>query len=676
MDNDSSPSICPVCGTENGPGAAFCQGCGRSVAGPGAPLAVPGPPPPPPPQGEFSPDGAWWWNGTQWASVQSATAKPRALAPTPAAEAPGWVAPRRGGGARKVLFGALVVAAVVVPVGLYGVWNSGQAKGPLSGHAYVARPLTGATVEVHEMGADGRPGALLATTTIDEDGYYEVSIKRDSSSFVLLTTSGGSYVDSTSHKSRSAGPDDSLKTVGRTGDEHVSLSPLTTFATARAVWLAGSGNPLDASVEAAFAATARQFNLETITDEDPASADDPKDVQFAGPTSRQLGLILAGLDYEAKALGVTPLGLTDAIADDLGDGTLDGKNGSASVLIDEAVPLPADAITTRLQDAIDKVAASPTNKTHLPAPRIAPVAPEIDLEAAGSLYVSTSILPAWIDGQAGTATIRGSGGTPPYTCELTAGELPKGFSLSSGCAISGGGTAVLGKSTRWVSAPFTVMMRDASQPPRSVSVDLRITIIAKPPTIAVSGGSCPQAGKACSVTVATAKGGIPPYYFTTGSFASGTPPMGMTVNLKGVLTGTPSRAGRYTFSVCVVDLVGASDCGSTTVTVGEASPSPATPAQSLPSGFPANLPAGTYHVSVCTSVAAAGFNTCVDGGDFAVTDGDARALAQELSQVAAEIRSACACSVRYTAFNGREFALVITDPNSGSVTTLRVTKVG
>jgi hypothetical protein len=58
-----------------------------------------------------------------------------------------------------------------------------------------------------------------------------------------------------------------------------------------------------------------------------------------------------------------------------------------------------------------------------------------------------------------------------------------------------------------------------------------------------------------------------------------------------------------------------------------------------------------------------------------VTDGDASALAQGLSEATEEDRSVCDCSVRCTAFTGTEFDLVITDPTSGSVTTPRVVRI-
>ena len=83
----------------------------------------------------------------------------------------------------------------------------------------------------------------------------------------------------------------------------------------------------------------------------------------------------------------------------------------------------------------------------------------------------------------------------------------------------------------------------------------------------------------------------------------------------------------------MVDLVGAMDCTGTTVTVGKPlTPVPAPTAQkNLPPGFPANLTSRNYHVSVCTSIPAAHYNSCLDGGTCYASSGDASALAQGLS---------------------------------------------
>lgn len=82
--------------------------------------------------------------------------------------------------------------------------------------------------------------------------------------------------------------------------------------------------------------------------------------------------------------------------------------------------------------------------------------------------------------------------------------------------------------------------------------------------------SLPQATTGITYTnsvVANISGGSPPYHYQSDSFATGTPPIGMIVDLNGNLTGTPSIVGTYTFGVCAIDSVGASSCGTTTISV-------------------------------------------------------------------------------------------------------------
>lgn len=590
--------------------------------------------------------------------------------------APGPQAARgKIGRGRKLLF----VLAFLVPTFAASAYiittvMNAPAEIQLSGRVVVSTPLTAATVNVYEMRSDGQPGLLLATTTTDEDGYYSASVLRHPSSWLLVITSGGGYVDDISQDPLLADPNNSLKTILRPESNYASLTPLTTFATARASSLAESGEPLRDSFEVSYAAVARQYNLEAIVDIDPATADDPQDVQVSGRVARQYGLILAGLGEEANTLGVTDFALSDAVAQDISDGTLDGKAGATPILIEGGVSLPADTTTTLLQDAINTFAASPDNLTYLPAPQISLKAPQIDLNTGGLAYVSPNVLPAWVDGRAGEVTLSGKGGTLPYTCELASGVLPEGFSLSKDCALSGNGTPVLGSgSSMLIGGAFTVRMSDASQPPQSVNFDLRITIVRPGPVIAVSPGTCPQAGKDCSITIASATGGTPGYYYTTYMF-HGSAPMGMIVDLDGVLTGKPARAGTYTVGACVVDLVGASDCATTTVTV-LGGPSPTPIENNLPAGFPTDLPSGTYSISICIDYPVyPEYNSCTEKGTYVMAD-----LAEQVSQEVDYIKGPHSTfSVQYTTFNGTYFDLVITNTAEGvaSVTVIRITKVG
>jgi len=88
----------------------------------------------------------------------------------------------------------------------------------------------------------------------------------------------------------------------------------------------------------------------------------------------------------------------------------------------------------------------------------------------------------------------------------------------------------------------------------------------KPTLIPLTGACCP--GESCSTQIADATGGTPPYHFSSGTFAGGgAPPMGMIIGLDGVLTGTAPAVGTYSFSVCVTDLAGKTDCGVSSIIV-------------------------------------------------------------------------------------------------------------
>jgi len=88
----------------------------------------------------------------------------------------------------------------------------------------------------------------------------------------------------------------------------------------------------------------------------------------------------------------------------------------------------------------------------------------------------------------------------------------------------------------------------------------------KPTLIPLTGDCCPH--ESCNTRIADATGGTPPYHFSSGTFAGGgAPPMGMIIGLDGYLTGTAPAVGTYSFSVCVADLAGNTDCGRSSIIV-------------------------------------------------------------------------------------------------------------
>lgn len=90
------------------------------------------------------------------------------------------------------------------------------------------------------------------------------------------------------------------------------------------------------------------------------------------------------------------------------------------------------------------------------------------------------------------------------------------------------------------------------------------------PVLIPKKGQCIE-NTQCNTPVATAWRGTSPYHYQSGSFANGgAPPMGMIVDLNGNLKGKAPSQGDYKFSVCVVDVIGESDCGTSSVQVSRA----------------------------------------------------------------------------------------------------------
>jgi len=138
-----------------------------------------------------------------------------------------------------------------------------------------------------------------------------------------------------------------------------------------------------------------------------------------------------------------------------------------------------------------------------------------------------------------------SGGKAPYTYLLASGALPGGLSLSSSGLISGTPTAV-------GTFLFVVSATDSSTgagPFSSQSGTLSLTVTA--PTLNLSPATLPNAIAGVAYNQAfSATGATAPYSY---QITSGSLPAGLTLSSVGVLTGSPTAVGSFSFTVQASD---------------------------------------------------------------------------------------------------------------------------
>jgi large repetitive protein len=149
-----------------------------------------------------------------------------------------------------------------------------------------------------------------------------------------------------------------------------------------------------------------------------------------------------------------------------------------------------------------------------------------------------------------------SGGTGPYVWSVSAGSLPPGLNLNASTGL------LSGTPTTGGSYPFTVKVVDASD-----QSDTRATtvVIAASPTLNFPPPPAGQIGVAYSDQL-TVSGGTGPYVW---SVSAGSVPPGLNLNAAtGLLSGTPTTAGSYPFTVKVVDANNQSDTRAVTLVVG------------------------------------------------------------------------------------------------------------
>lgn len=148
-------------------------------------------------------------------------------------------------------------------------------------------------------------------------------------------------------------------------------------------------------------------------------------------------------------------------------------------------------------------------------------------------------------GLAYSVTFTVSGGVPGYTFAFENGTLPPGLSLS--------GATLSGTPTTQGSYTFGIRVADSSTGTGSYAEVETVTLqVIPPPTILVNPATVPGATVAVAYNqTLSASGGTAPYSFAV---TAGALPAGLSLNTAtGALTGTPTAAGTFNFTVTATD---------------------------------------------------------------------------------------------------------------------------
>jgi len=161
------------------------------------------------------------------------------------------------------------------------------------------------------------------------------------------------------------------------------------------------------------------------------------------------------------------------------------------------------------------------------------------VSVASLLSILTTSLPNGVVAVAYSATLAGSGGTPPYTWSLASGQLHTGLSLSASGVTAGLPTAA-------GSYSFTIQVNDSGGQTASRSYSASI---ASPLGITTTSLSNGMVNVAYSDPL-SASGGTLPY---TWSLSAGSLPAGVTLSSSGTISGTATIPGSYSFTIQVSD---------------------------------------------------------------------------------------------------------------------------
>jgi hypothetical protein len=199
----------------------------------------------------------------------------------------------------------------------------------------------------------------------------------------------------------------------------------------------------------------------------------------------------------------------------------------------------------------------------------------VTITGAGStpIVISPTTLPNGTVGVAYSQTVTAAGGVPPYKGSTT-GTLPPGLTVAA--LMSGVSASVAGTPTQAGTFTFSVIATDSqsSQGSQAYTVTIQTAGPTVPP-INVGPPSLPAfvVGQPVQVPLTVSGGDGGPYTF---AIVAGALPPGLSMSTAGVISGTPTTAGPYSFTASAADTSGNSGARIYTATV-SATPVPVLP---------------------------------------------------------------------------------------------------
>jgi hypothetical protein len=162
--------------------------------------------------------------------------------------------------------------------------------------------------------------------------------------------------------------------------------------------------------------------------------------------------------------------------------------------------------------------------------------------------ITTTSLPSGTINVAYTGSVLGVGGVPPLTWAVASGALPAGLSLGSSTNDT---VNIVGKPTANGVSTFTLSLTDAlGETAASQSLQIVISTLAITTTSPLPPATFTTPATPYSQQFA-ATGGTSPYTWTVAS--GSTLPAGLTLSSSGLLSGSPTAQGNFTFGITVTD---------------------------------------------------------------------------------------------------------------------------